>query len=375
MLLPGDPVPTFFARGLSNPRYAFDSAAGRYIVVTFVGGSRVPGASTFFEAMRREIGPFDDGFASAFIVSSDPVDAENGAFAERYPGLRVFIDGDHALARLFGARDGDDAAPQLKLASWVLDPGLRVLKIVPVSDFASHHHDIRAALDGLRHPMEDRGGWAPVLEVPHVFEPEFCRALLAYADESRFEDSGYMTSDPVTGQTMMKVDYGHKRRFDCSIEDDALRSALQARIHRRLVPQIERAFQFRATRMERYIIARYDAETEGHFRPHKDNTTLGTAHRRFAVSIGLNADDYEGGDLRFPAFGPRTYRPPTGGAIVFSCSLLHEAMPVTKGRRYVFLPFLYDEAAAKIRLENAQHLQDPELRDSVIKSVTARGKG
>lgn len=374
MLLPGDPVSTFYARGLSNPRYAFDSAAGRYIVVTFLGGSQVPGAATFFAAMRREVGPFDDRFASAFMVSNDAADAERGALAERYPGLRVFIDADFALAKLFGAWGGDEKAAELKLASWVLDPGLRVLRVVPITDLANHYEEIRAALDGLQHPLEDTGGWAPVLMVPNVFEPEFCRALLAYASDDRFEDSGYMTSDPATGQTMMKVDYGHKRRSDCSIEDDALRSALQARIHRRLVPQIERAFQFKATRMERYIIARYDAETEGHFRPHKDNTTLGTAHRRFAVSIGLNADDYDGGDLRFPAFGPRTYRPPTGGAIVFSCSLLHEAMPVTKGRRYVFLPFLYDEAAAKIRLENAQHLQDPALRDSVIKSVTARSR-
>ena len=39
----------------------------------------------------------------------------------------------------------------------------------------------------------------------------------------------------------------------------------------------------------------------------------------------------------------RTYRPPTGGAVVFCCSLQHEATPVTRGRRYAFLPFLYGE--------------------------------
>ncbi|MET0361438.1 MAG: 2OG-Fe(II) oxygenase, partial [Sphingobium sp.] len=116
----------------------------------------------------------------------------------------------------------------------------------------------------------------------------------------------------------------------------------------------------------------YDAQSGGWFRPHKDNTTMGTAHRRFAVSINLNAEDYDGGELRFPEFGPRTHRPPTGGAIVFSCSLLHEATPVTRGSRYCILPFLYDEAAAQIRLENARYLDDPNLRDSVVKSVTAQ---
>ena len=45
-------------------------------------------------------------------------------------------------------------------------------------------------------------------------------------------------------------------------------------------------------------------------------------------------------------------RPPPGGATVFSCSLLHTAMPVTRGDRYVYVPFLYDEARLKIRDAN-----------------------
>ena len=68
----------------------------------------------------------------------------------------------------------------------------------------------------------------------------------------------------------------------------------------------------------------------------------------------------------------RTYRAPTGGAIVFSCSLLHEATPVTKGERFVILPFLYDEAAASIRLRNAMQLADPELRDATVASVMSK---
>jgi len=110
--------------------------------------------------------------------------------------------------------------------------------------------------------------------------------------------------------------------------------------------------------MERYIVACYEAGS-GHFRLHRDNTR-GTAHRRFAVTINLNAGDYDGGDLRFPEFGQRTYRAPTGGAIVFSCSMLHEATPVTSGKRYAFLPFMYDEAAAKQREANNRFL-DPSV--------------
>ena len=75
-----------------------------------------------------------------------------------------------------------------------------------------------------------------------------------------------------------------------------------------------------------------------------------------AVTINLNAEDYEGGDLAFPEFGALTYRPATGDAVVFSCSLLHEALPVTRGRRYAFLPFLYDEATARLRQANRQYV-------------------
>jgi predicted 2-oxoglutarate/Fe(II)-dependent dioxygenase YbiX len=147
-----------------------------------------------------------------------------------------------------------------------------------------------------------------------------------------------------------------KRRRDANIEDPQFLHELRVRIKRRLLPEIRKAFQFEVTRMERYIVACYDAEEGGYFRPHRDNTSKGTAHRQFAVSINLNAEAFTGGDLCFPEFGQRTYRPPTGGAVVFSCSLLHEAKPVTSGRRYAFLPFLYDDAHAKIRQENGRFL-------------------
>ena len=130
----------------------------------------------------------------------------------------------------------------------------------------------------------------------------------------------------------------------------------------RLAPEIERAFAFAPTRMERYIVACYDSGPGGFFKPHRDNTTNATAHRRFAVTINLNAGEYDGGDLRFPEFGARTYRAPTGGAVVFSCSLLHEATPVTRGKRYAFLPFLYDDAAAAERAKRNQFLDNETIQ-------------
>jgi predicted 2-oxoglutarate/Fe(II)-dependent dioxygenase YbiX len=160
----------------------------------------------------------------------------------------------------------------------------------------------------------------------------------------------------IDGKTTGVLDYSFKRRTDCEIEDPAIIEKLHHRLQRRVVPEIRKAYNFHVTRIERHLIACYDGSVGGHFRPHRDNTSLGTAHRRFAVSINLNAEDYDGGNLRFPEYGPATYRPTTGGAVVFGCSVLHEATPVTRGRRFAFLPFLYDDAAAQIREQNRKHI-------------------
>jgi predicted 2-oxoglutarate/Fe(II)-dependent dioxygenase YbiX len=114
-------------------------------------------------------------------------------------------------------------------------------------------------------------------------------------------------------------------------------------------------------------VACYDAAEGGYFRAHRDDTTKGTARRRYAVSLFLNPDEYEGGYLRFPEFGNLLYSAPIGGAVVFSCSLLHEATKVTRGRRYMFLPFSYDEAAAKFREENEQYVDVDRLSGSETK--------
>ena len=54
---------------------------------------------------------------------------------------------------------------------------------------------------------------------------------------------------------------------------------------------------------------------------------------QLAGSFLLEAEpeQFEGGELRFPEFGDQRYRPANGTAIVFSSSLLHEALHVTSG--------------------------------------------
>jgi predicted 2-oxoglutarate/Fe(II)-dependent dioxygenase YbiX len=55
---------------------------------------------------------------------------------------------------------------------------------------------------------------------------------------------------------------------------------------------------------------------------------------------------------------------PYGGAVAFSCGALHEVTPVTRGRRYAFLAFLYNEADAALREANNAELHEGETRYS-----------
>jgi peroxiredoxin len=357
LLTPGDPVGHFTLPTGQNPRFQFDTAAGRYLVLCFHGSARADSLRAVLEGLRAADDVFNDAFAACFAVSIDA--ADRARVAERVPGFRVFLDEGALISQRFGvcALDRDAMQGRLQPATFVLDPMLRVLATFPIGDPADH---ARRVIDYVRMlprsaPGPTTGQTAPVLIVPRLLEPDFCRALIDYYRREGGRDSGFMRNAE-DGSTIGLIDYGHKRRRDCQIRDESLRAGLRGCIERRLVPEIQKAFQFTVTVVERYIVACYDAGEGGFFRPHRDNTTKGTAHRRFAVTINLNAEDYEGGDLRFPEYDARLYRAPTGGAVVFSCSILHEAQKVTRGTRYCTLPFLYDEAGAKLRDENQKFL-------------------
>ncbi|CAN7499646.1 2OG-Fe(II) oxygenase [Phenylobacterium sp. LjRoot219] len=349
-LIPGTPAPLFTAPSPVNPRFAFGSLGGRYLLLLFLPEpSPEREAALAAVAERRRL--LSDERLLVFGVLPDA--ASFAAAEQAEDGIRWFHDPEGQIRRLYGAADGDGRlSPQVV----AIDPSMRILGALPLADTAAVLERVAA----LGAPEAHAGTTlhAPVLIVPRVLEPSFCRQLIACYDAAGGSPSGVMQERD--GRTVGVFNF-MKRRMDAAIPDGPLQQQLRARLVQRLLPEIEKAFQFRAGYIERYIVACYDAEGGGFFLPHRDNTTPGTAHRRFAVSINLNAEEFEGGDLRFPEFGRRTYRPPTGGAVVFSCSLLHEATPVTRGRRYATLPFLYDEAGAKVREANLHTMHEVQV--------------
>lgn len=348
MLTPGDPAPLFTARSSVNAKQTLDAAAGHYVILSFFGSAAHPSSQALLDQLQQHehrLGPLNAVF---YGVSVDPEDERLGRLARPWQRSLFLWDFDRTVSRQYGASPVTGGSYQPY--TLILDPALRTRAVLPIGPDAGNH--LAQLIEVLERLPRVAGmtGFAPVLTVPFVFEPDFCRMLIGLYERNGGQDIGTLAE--VNGQTVRVHDGRIKRRRDFDVTDPSLIAQLQSRLRRRLVPEIKRAFQFDATRIERHVVACYDAEDGGHFRPHRDDSTKGSAHRRFAVTINLNADEYEGGDLRFPEFGCRTYRAPTGAAIIFSCSMLHEVRPVSKGKRYAFLPFLYDEQAAQVRAAN-----------------------
>jgi peroxiredoxin len=335
-LSPGEPAPWFTAPTPSNPEFVFDTAAGRYVLLAFLPKEDTATAAQALQMLSAHQGRFDDVAMSAFAVVRDPATA---ASVQDMRGLRWFLDLDGRVSRLYGALGDDGVETPLWL---LLDPTLRVIGRVQLSNSQMIFDHIAR----MRPPEQHAGVplHAPVLIAPRIFEPELCERLIALhrADGGRF--TGVMRDE---GERTVAVMDELKKRRDVLVGDDGLQATIRDRLERRLFPLIKRGLGFKVTRIERHVVSCYDAADGAVFHAHRDSTTFGTAHRKFACSINLN-DGFEGGDLRFPEFGPRTYRPPPGGAVVFSCALLHEATRVTAGQRYAFLPFFYDEAGAEV---------------------------
>jgi peroxiredoxin len=351
----GDPVPWFGARTLAGGSVDLHVQGGRWIVLAFLGDLSQPRAAQELSELMGEAALFDEDKLVVYAVLTVPPPAPVAAALVEAsgPALGFLADYDGAVSRLYGALD----APR----SIVIDPMLRAVANIVWDESLNHAQMLRGFLRQLPDVEASAGVelTAPVLIVPRVFDFDFCDFLVGLHEEIGGSDSGFLFDQG--GKTATVIDHALKRRQDLVIGDPQLREIIRDRVVRRLLPPIERFFQYQATRMDRYMVCCYDSALGGHFYRHRDNVNLGARHRRFAVTINLNTD-YDGCDVVFPEFGRRQYRAPCGGAVVFSCGALHQVTPIRRGRRYAFVPFLYGEADAALRAANNAHLQEGEAQ-------------
>ena len=245
-------APRFVCATTSNPRYTSAAFGGRYVLLAFLPTDtaerqQVQGPL----ATHRQL--FDDVRLSAYGVLRDEAAI---ALARDQQGLRWFLDRDGAVSRLFDALTAEgDPRPR-----WVLlDPAECVLQIADIDQPDA----LFARLTDLPNP-EDHAGvpiHAPVLIAPRIFDADLCRRLIAHYDADGGTPSGVMRV--VDGRTVGILD-DYKKRSDTMISDPDLVAETRKALAVRLLPQIRKVFQFEVTRVERYMVACYDAVDGGY---------------------------------------------------------------------------------------------------------------
>jgi predicted 2-oxoglutarate/Fe(II)-dependent dioxygenase YbiX len=320
--------------------FAYDLADGRPWLLVVLGAATVAWA----DAARTALAPADESQRRVLLLALPP-----DALGAATPGIQVLADDGAVTGWMLGA------APA---AVFTLDPNQRVLAREDVTDASQ----FSAALARGRALLAARpagqvsvhGGGAPVLIVPEVLEPALCTELMALYDREGGLPSGQLHLEG--GRAELRVDLRYKSRRDYQRFDATWTARLSTLLARRVLPEVDKCFAFRADSFEPFKLACYDAGEDGgeggYHRPHRDNLTRDVEERRFALSVNLNTGGYAGGELRFPEYGPDLYLPPAGAAAVFSSSMLHEARPVTRGRRFVLLTFL---ACATVRGPHLYH--------------------
>ncbi len=324
--------------------------SGEPVVLLFYASDRLATCQATLQQFCDRQADFAQLGVKVLCVSLDPPDIRQAFARDREICFYLLSDPKGTISREYGVCGNNPTGEGIAFhrTAFLLDRWQRIARIYSASA-GNPVPAILADIATLFPPQEPRcvTMQAPVLLVPHVLPLDLCRHLIRVWETEGHAESGFMRAEGT--KTVGYIDHTHKRRTDHFMQPGPLRSRIDALLQRRLFPEIQRAFNYEVTRREDYKIARYAAETGGYFRPHRDNTTGGTAHRRFAMTINLNAEEYEGGYLRFPEYGNLLYKPETGGAVIFSCSLLHEATDVTAGHRFALLTFLYGEAEAAQR--------------------------
>lgn len=328
-------------------------ALGQPLVLLFYPDNHKPACQQLLRSFAA-LDPRLADLAQIFAINGETVEANATAVDMQGLPFRLLSDPTGVAAESYGVAHNLPGAALDFLGSGaftsiIADENRRILKIDRNVTDPAHAEALVAWLEARPQPAPmEMPGVAPVLCVPRVLERDFCRALIEAYETRGNEPSGTL-HDSRGGAQKVKLDPSLKVRRDHHVRDPALHDRIRVAIKARVLPEIYKAYHYRVTSFEEFKIVCYEARDGGHFAPHRDNNSLSSAHRRFAMTLNLNTEDYEGGHLRFPEYGPHLYRPGTGDAVIFSCSLVHQALPVTAGRRFVLLSFFFGDEAMQTK--------------------------
>ena len=353
LLRAGDRVPDFLLpdqNKKADPLYGL--VGGQPVVLHFYPGHEKKAFAVEFDAFRERWPDLAKRKVALFAVNGEPLPANIERAGALSLPFALLTDPGGRVQGWFGVPQPDaksaSATAQRGIVTYLLDTNLRVMTALRGRGERAHAEQVIEALDsgpvlGGRH--------APILLIPRVLDRAMCRRLMDLWHSGGNVATGTISMGATGASKTLKADV--KRRRDHLVQDPALLSELNDLVFRRVATEVDRAFGVQITAVEEYKIVRYDSDEGGFFRPHRDNTVVEKAHRRFAMTLNLNSEEYEGGELSFPEYGPARYKPDTGEAAIFSCSLMHEAHDVSAGKRFVLLSFILDGQSQRWRTGKA----------------------
>ena len=366
----GDRAPAFALSDTNGDELFLRNEAGKPTILFFYASDEITACQKIagnFRDLMPALNQFD---VQIYGISPDASESRhNFAKKEGIPFV-LLSDPELTVSRKYGICFPDSNNLETAIynrVAFLLNSNHVILKIYYLKNISAWTEELLADLKAL--PREEPRHitmQAPILLIPNVFSSEFCRELIDIWHTQGNRESGFMQS--VGENTVVFIDSRTKIRRDHFVRDRNLQIRLNKIITARVAPEIKKAFNYKITRQESYRIASYESDRGGFFRRHRDDTTPGTAHRRFAMSLNLNVGEYEGGYLKFPEYGPHLYKPDTGSAVIFSGSLMHEATKVTAGTRFVLLNFFYGDEDAENRKNYEARVENDYNREVVVNS-------
>jgi peroxiredoxin len=315
-----------------------DLVSGKPVLLLFCSSLEDQALTTGLLAFRAAAERLASLQAALFVICRSGVDANAAARKRLALPFPILADTNAAIFKGYGV-DPHPALPSLTL--FILDSGHRVACVLDRLEAAVLVGETLAMLARLAagRPAVRLQSHPPVLVLPRMLSAADC-AFLAQVwsrEVPEYATDGFTNAGTGTERGDFKVvhDGVYGKAIEYLVQDDALQRFIDGRLRRRLLPEIKKAFQATGLKREGYRIAGYEARKGSFLNPHRDNSIPANAHRRFTMTVNLNAGDYEGGALRFREYGEQLYDVERGTAIVWSASLLHEVLPVTRGRRLV----------------------------------------
>src|ERR1700733_2093656 len=257
---------------------------GKTSVVIFYPSEQLASCGELLRGFRDAQAQFKSRNTSIVAISLSPSDKQKPFAEENQLNFPLLSDAQLQISAQYGAlrpksqqsEQGVELSAAVRV--FLFAPDLRIAKIYDKPNPATAATEILADIDSIffNEPPRHLLTHAPVLIIPNAFPIDLCQRLIQIWHDQGNVDSGFMKQ--IDGKTVGLTDYSHKIRRDHFMSAGPDLDQVKKFVSNRVLSKIRTAFNYEVTRFEDFRIANYDSSRGGYFRPHRDNTTDGTAH-------------------------------------------------------------------------------------------------